>query len=285
MAPGITSKRVCRALALGAALVAGAAVPATGEASPFDPSGVIKVLPKPPRERIAATRSSNWFGYNQGLPQKGGGLINSITARWTVPRARQHRRKQAEQSATWIGIGGGCIDAGCQITDPSGLIQTGTEQDVGSSGRARYSAWWELVPAPAVTIRRMAVKPGDRMSASVAEAVPDTELWTITLRDLSRHERFTTTVPYPSSHATAEWIEETPLKIGSGGAGVARLPKLRATPFSNASVNGKPAALRRSEEIQLYAGSRRIGLPSAPGASHTGFEACTWVRRCPAPRR
>jgi hypothetical protein len=284
MAAGITSKRLRGALALGAALVVGAAAPVTGEASPLDPSGVIKVLPKPSRERVAASRSSNWFGYNRGLLRHGGRPINSITARWTVPRATQHRRGQAEESATWIGIGGGCIDAGCDTTDPTGLIQTGTEQDVSSSGAASYSAWWELVPAPAVTIGNMAVKRGDRMYASVAEGVPDTELWTITLQDVSRHERFRTTVPYSSSHASAEWIEETPLGIGSGGAGLAPLPKLRATPFADATVNREPAALSPSEEIQLYAGSRRIGMPSVPNAARTGFEACTWVRRCPAPR-
>jgi len=135
MAAGSTSKRVCRTLALGAALIAGAVAPAASEASPFDPSGVIKVLPEPPHERLAANRSSNWFGYNQGLLQEGGRPINSITARWTVPRARQHHRGQAEQSATWIGVGGGCIDPGCVTTDPTGLIQTGTEQDVRSSAR------------------------------------------------------------------------------------------------------------------------------------------------------
>jgi hypothetical protein len=202
-----------------------------------------------------------------------------------VPRASQHHHGQAEQSATWIGIGGGCIDAGCKATDPTGLIQTGTEQDVGSSGAASYSAWWELVPAPAVTIGKMTVKRGDRMYASVAEAVPDSEIWTITLRDLSRHERFSTTVPYPSSHASAEWIEERPLGIGSGGAGLAPLPKLRATPFTDATVNGEPAALSPSEEVQLYSRSMRIGMPSVPDGARTGFAACTWVRRCPAPRR
>jgi hypothetical protein len=284
MAARITSKRVCGALALSAALIAGAVFPAAGKASPFDPSGVIKVLRKPPHTHMAASRSDNWFGYNQGLLQSGGRLVNSITARWTVPRATQHQRGKAEQSATWIGVGGGCVDAGCKATDPSGLIQTGTEQDISSSGAASYSAWWELVPVPSVTINNMTIKPGDRMYASVAEAVPNTELWTITLQDISRNEHFSTTVPYPSSHATAEWIEETPLEIGTSGTGISSLPKLRAARFTGATVNGKPAALKPAEEIQLYAGSKRIGTPSAPDPARTGFRACAWVKRCPAPR-
>jgi len=37
-----------------------------------------------------------------------------------------------------------------------------------------------------------------------------TDLWTITLQNVTRGESFTTTVPYPSTRLTAEWIEETP---------------------------------------------------------------------------
>ena len=95
--------------------------------------------------RSNTNSSSNWFGYNQGTLEQGSKLFNSITGDWTVPTATQHTDGQAEDSSDWIGIGGGCIDAGCTATD-STLIQTGTEQDVDSTGAASYSAWWELVP-------------------------------------------------------------------------------------------------------------------------------------------
>lgn len=250
-------------------------------ASPFDPSGVIRLLPRP-HARVAANESSNWFGYDQGLLQQGGTPFHSITAQWRVPRARQHKKHQAEDSATWIGIGGGCVDSGCAISDPTGLIQTGTEQDVSSSGRASYSAWWELVPVPSVTVR-MVLKPGDLVYASVSE-LGALEMWRITLRNLTRHERFTTTTPYPSSQASAEWIEETPVAVGTGGAGVASLPNLNETPFDHATVNGKPADFKRSQQIQLYSGSDRIGTPSAPDKEHDGFGACAWAKKCPRPR-
>src|SRR5690348_3020136 len=87
-------------------------------------------------------QSSNWFGYNQGTLEKNNTLFNSITGNWTVPKATQHTSGQAESSSDWIGIGGGCIDSGCTVGD-STLIQTGTEQDVDSTGKASYSAWWE----------------------------------------------------------------------------------------------------------------------------------------------
>src|SRR5690348_10225776 len=216
-----------RARVAGAAMiacVAVAALPAVASASPFDPSGVIEIL-KPTGVHLNANQSSNWFGYNQGTLEQGRKLFNSITADWTVPTASQHTSGQAENNATWIGIGGGCVDAGCTVTDPS-LIQTGTEQDVASGGQARYSAWWELIPAPAITISNLTIHPGDRIHADISEVVPDSDVWTITLSDTTTGQTFTQTVPYTSTHATAEWISETPLTIGTGGTGEAALPNL-----------------------------------------------------------
>ena len=106
--------------------------------------------------KVNANQSSNWFGYNQGTLEQGSKLFNSITGDWTVPAATQHTAGQAESSSDWIGIGGGCVDAGCTVTDNT-LIQTGTEQDVDATGAPSYSAWWELVPAPSMTISNMTV--------------------------------------------------------------------------------------------------------------------------------
>jgi hypothetical protein len=41
------------------------------------------------------------------------------------------------------------------------------------------------------------------MHASVAEAVPNSNVWVITLQDVTRNETFSQTVPYSSSHLTA----------------------------------------------------------------------------------
>jgi Peptidase A4 family len=222
--------------------------------------------------------SSNWFGYNQGTLEQNGKMFNSITGDWTVPTATQHTAGQDESSSDWIGIGGGCIDAGCTATD-STLIQTGTEQDV-SSGTASYSAWWELVPAPSVTISGMTIAPGDHMHASVAEAVAGSNVWTITLQDVTRGESFTQTVPYSSTHATAEWIEETPLEIGTN-AGFAALPNLTNPAWTSATTNGASAGLKASEEMDLIdSNGKVIGAPSAPNATANGFDECTWASTC-----
>src|SRR5438552_18967730 len=94
---------------------------------------------------IKAAQSNNWFGYNQGTLEQGSKLFNAITGDWTVPTATQHTRGQAESSSDWIGIGGGCVDANCLVTDTT-LIQTGYEQAVLSYGAASYSALRTFLP-------------------------------------------------------------------------------------------------------------------------------------------
>jgi hypothetical protein len=264
--------RVALLLVCCAALCAAAASPAA--AAPLSHGQTLHLAK--PRLHVHANQSNNWFGYNQGTLEQGGKLFNSISGDWTVPTVSQHGSGD-ESSSDWIGIGGGCIDAACTVGDNT-LIQTGTEQDV-SGGTASYGAWWEIIPAPSIAID-MTVQPGDHMHADITEVAANSDLWTITLQNVTRGQTFTQTVPYPSTHATAEWIEETPLIIGTG-AGLASLPNLTTVPFTNATTNGAPANLTAAEEMQLIdsAGSV-IGSPSAPNASRDGFSACAWATSC-----
>jgi hypothetical protein len=223
---------------------------------------------------LNANQSSNWFGYNQGAFESGKSLFTSIKGDWTVPTATQHTSGQDESSSDWIGIGGGCMDTSCTTTDNT-LIQAGTEQDV-SGGKASYSAWYELIPAPSLTIS-MTVQPGDHMHSEITQTLPG--LWTITLNDVTRGENFSTTVPYISTGGSAEWIEETPLVIGTN-AGFAALPNLTKVQFTNAMANGTAANLQPSEEMDLTdSNGNVIGAPSAP-LSSTSFNACAWQTSC-----
>jgi hypothetical protein len=224
--------------------------------------------------------SNNWFGYNQGYEEVHK-LFHSITGNWVVPRATQHVAGQAEYGADWIGIGGGCVDANCTVTDNT-LIQDGTEENVSASGQASYSAWWEIVPEPSTTIS-MTVAPGDHMHSSIVETPVDSETWKITLQDVTRKKTFTKTVNYSSSYLTAEWIEETPLVIGSN-SGFAPLPKLTSPVFDKATVNGAPSALKTSQEIYLVNSNGQVtGAPSSPDPDTDGFNACAWATSCRAP--
>src|SRR5436305_3840101 len=273
-----------RRFAIGAASVALALSLAVGTATAsasLRSHGQLLHLAKP-GPRVNANQSNNWFGYNQGTLAQGGlKQFNSITGDWTVPTVSQHTAGQDESSSDWIGIGGGCVDAGCTVTDNT-LIQTGTEQDVAADGTKSYSAWWEVIPAPSIGIS-MTVAPGDHMHASIAETVSGSNVWNITLTDVTRNETFTTTLPYSSTHATAEWIEETPLIIGTN-AGLASLPNLTDPAFDLGTTNGAPANLKASEEMQLTdSNGSVIGSPSAPDSDLDGFGACTWATSCAAP--
>jgi hypothetical protein len=260
--------------------LAGCALAATSASAAITAHG--QRLQLAPHLSANANESSNWFGYGQGTLEQGSKLFNAVTGDWTIPSASQHLAGQAEASSDWIGIGGGCIDAGCTTSD-STLIQTGTEQDVSATGAPSYDAWYELVPAPSLEISGMTVGPGDHMHASLAEAVPDSNVWTITIQDLTRGESYSTTVPYSSSHATAEWIEETPLEIGTN-AGFAALPNLTDPHFDSGTVNGAPVKLAASEALDLTASDGTvIGTPSAPNPNLNGFSACAWATSCAAP--
>jgi hypothetical protein len=274
---GSSRRALGRLVAAGAASAALLAI--TAPAAAAAPIAHGQLLHLAPGLRANANQSTNWFGYNQGLLEQGGKLFNSISGSWTVPTATQHSSGQSEASSDWVGIGGGCVDAGCTATD-STLIQTGTEQDVGSTGAPSYSAWYELVPAPSLTISGMTVGPGDNMHATISEAVADSDVWNITIQDTTRNESYSTTVPYSSTHATAEWIEETPLEIGTN-AGFAALPNLTNPAFSSATTDGAPANLKTSEEMDLTDSSGAvIGAPSAPNATADGFDACAWASTC-----
>ncbi len=226
---------------------------------------------------VADSQSSNWSGYNKGVLDTDT-LTSSISAQWVVPTATQHTAGEAEDSATWIGIGGGCLQSSCSVTDDT-LIQAGTEQDVSSSGQASYDAWYEIIPVPEIA-STIAVNPGDVIDCSISQVVPG--VWTISLNDTTDGQGFSQTVPYPSDESTAEWIEETPTEIGTSGTGLAALPNLTTVKFTQATVNGASAALVPDEALQLIdSAGNPIATPSAPIGGN-GFNDCAWATSCAA---
>lgn len=277
--------RLISGMAAAAALLAASALPsATAGAATAKRPGPLRITSAHGQliQPFATNTSENWSGYQQGVLDKKDTLFHSISGTWVVPKATQHTKGQAEDAADWIGIGGGCDNSTCTVTDNT-LIQDGTEEDVGKKGKASYSAWWEIIPEPSTTIS-MKIEPGDRMSSSIVETTSTSEDWKITLRNLTRHETFTKTVTYASSYATAEWIEETPLVIGEG-AGLADLPNLTSPSFDHATVNGASAKLTKADKINLVnSNGKVIAPPSNPDPDLDGFNVCAWAKTCQAPK-
>lgn len=243
-----------------------------------------------PIASIGANQSNNWSGYNQGALEQGGKTFHSVAGNWSVPTATPRKSGEAEYSATWIGIGGGCIDAGCTATDGT-LIQDGTGQDIDATGHASYYAWWELIPAPSVNLSVSGCTPdasctvgaGDKISSSIDSIANGA--WTMSMRNLTRGWTWSMTVSYSSTEGSAEWIEETPVVIdNSGKVTVGPMPNLSSVNFDLATTNGASAGLKATEQIQLVDLNRTvIATPSAPDPDADGFNVCTYSASCAGP--
>jgi hypothetical protein len=157
--------------AAAAVVVAGLASPVAGAAAEVAGAapghGVIQVV-HVTGGQLNTNQSDNWSGYNIGAdyPQVAAGTtFTNITGEWTVPTAKQETAGQAEDSASWIGIGGGCVTDNCDVTDNT-LIQAGTEQDVSATGQASYDAWWEIIPETETEVS-LPVTAGNKIYVSI----------------------------------------------------------------------------------------------------------------------
>ena len=189
--------------------------------------------------------SSNWSGYAVTT-----GPYTKVTSSWKVPTVTA--RGTSAYSSTWVGIDGFNNDQ---------LIQVGTEQDV-VRGVARYSAWWEILPAVASRIDTLVIHPGDRMSAQIARTGIGT--WTISLANLTTGASFSTTRPFAGRGSSAEWIQEAPLV----GDSVATLARYSPTIFG-VSVNGGNPGLRVSNGGAMIQDGAQVSTPLTPN-SRTG---------------
>ncbi len=141
----------------------------------------------------------NWSG-----EMATGAGFTGVHGSWTVPSVTAAATNH--DSATWIGIGGGSRSA-------TGLIQTGTDQHT-STGTTTYSAWYEILPSPSVTIidpttgRPVPVSPGDQIRAEILQQTSGA--WLIQIEDVTKGWLAHGTFTYTGTTATAEWIEEAP---------------------------------------------------------------------------
>ncbi len=193
--------------------------------------------------------SSNWAGYFVDH-----GPYTNVAGQWRVPTVLPTAAPTF--SALWIGIDG--------ATNQS-LIQVGTEQAF-YGGRAHYLAWWEILPAPAVAIPTIPIRPGDVMSARIMEV--SAGQWRITIVDRTRGRSTTTTRRYDGPGSSAEWIEEAPLVDG-------QLPPLAyhgTALFDNATANGaNPHLMPVDAGAMVNFFGAPLELPSAPDADGNGF--------------
>ena len=249
------------------------------KASP--PSHQLRVL-KNGGSHLNVTQSTNWAGYQIAA---GPLAYNSIQATWIVPAIVASSTDTA--SAAWIGIGGGCTDPPtCAIVEPT-LIQAGTSQD-NSGGQPTYSAWWEALPAPSVPISGGIISSGQSFDVQAGDSITVTisaspaVLWSILIEDARANIpqwTFSTTVPYIEPGLTAEWIMESPLTAGTGGAGQIALSNFGRITFTGLEVDNAPPTLTSNDEIIMTDGSGNI-LAQPSAASGNAFSACYGSGAC-----
>ena len=203
--------------------------------------------------------SSNWAGYAVA-----GGPYSSVGAQWTVPAVRASYR--GSFSALWVGIDG---------FTSSALIQAGTEADY-FNGAAHYSAWWEILPAPAVTIRTLSVRPGDRMSVTITRV--SSGRWRIVVKD-ARSGSYATTRAYTGSASSAEWIEEAPIVSGR----TTLLAAHSTIVFDHASLDGGNPGLVSLDAGAMIRRGFLVDTPSAPDADADGFALAEQATSPPRP--
>jgi hypothetical protein len=178
---------------------------------------------------VGTTTSSNWSGY--AVSDTGTGAsptaFSAVAGSWVQPAATC-AAGGAAYAAFWVGLGG-------YVDGSQGLEQTGTEADCSLGGAASYSMWYELLPAPPVPVR-LKVRPGDRISASVA--VNGTRV-TIKLRNVTRRTSFAKVLRKRAPDtSSAEWIAEAPSTCGVTGCQTLPLANFGTVSFSGATTIG-----------------------------------------------
>jgi hypothetical protein len=186
--------------------------------------------------RHATDTSSNWAGYAISSPAAITPIptpptttpplaFTSVSGRWAQPTVTCTKGK-ATFSAFWVGIGGFSPTS-------QALEQIGTEANCTAAGKAKYSMWYELVPAASVPIK-FKVFPGNAITASVK--VDGTQV-TLQIKNLTRKTNFTKTLVMAAPDtSSAEWIAEAPTGCNNSGCEQLPLAKFRTLTFTKASA-------------------------------------------------
>ena len=227
--------------------------------------------------------TSNWSGYAEAN-FKTGLSYTAASGTWVVPTVKAVSGFSTAYSSSWVGIGGFCTTARCNKVDRT-LIQLGTEQDVASSGTTTYYAWYEMLPSAPVKIPLTVVR-GDQVTASLSKSPSagtshgpgqhggghhvSSQIWLLSMDDLTTGKSWSTTVTYSSSLLSAEWIEEAP----SSGT-VLPLANFGTMNFDAGTVNsGSSPNLQGSQGVIMLDPYGQSANPSGPDPDSDGFNAC-----------
>jgi peptidase A4-like protein len=225
-----------------------------GSAMVMAPSALAARPSQAPNHKISHSTSTNWSGYAVT-----GTTYRSVSANWTQPSVNCSVTPTG-WSSFWIGLDG----------DNSNTVeQTGSEADC-SSGKAVYSAWYEMYPKFPVNFSNP-VFAGDQFTSSVT--TDGRGNFTLTLSDTTRGWTQTNYAKLKSARlSSAEVIAEAP----SSSGGVLPLADFGSVGFSAAKVNG--ATLTSStaglDPITMVSGST---VKAKPSSLSSGSFSISWL--------
>jgi hypothetical protein len=194
--------------------LAGSTGGAVGTATAQPVSGALRVSHD-------AVLTYNWAGYSV---HHDGTAFSDVQGDWVQPTASCSGNKTT-LAAFFVGIDGA-------ISSSSSVEQTGTEADC-SKGSPVYFAWYEMYPAPPVTISDCNVAASDAIHAEVQHG--SGKSFTVTI-NVNGTQCFSHAVnaPVTPDLSTAEWIAEAP----ATGGHFWPLTDFTQADFSNASATG-----------------------------------------------
>jgi hypothetical protein len=201
----------------------------------------------------ALETSSNWAGYVASR-----GRFTSVSATWMVPPVKGGTQP-TEVAALWVGLDGRGTSTLEQIGTLSGML----------GGSPAYEVWYEVVPQAPV-YERLAVKPGDSVTASVTTS-GDGE-FTMFIRNNTTGAAFSTLQPSRGAElVTAEVVAEAPAPI----SGPAPLPDFGTIRFTNARANGRPIGTYSWDRLSMSSGAT-LQAATSPLGRDAGSFSITW---------
>jgi hypothetical protein len=207
--------------------------------------------------------SNNWSGYAVTGPK---GSVTGAAGSWIVPDATCNDALKKNTGASfWVGIDG---------YSSATVEQTGTDSDC-SKGSPAYYAWYEFVPKAGVTIKSIAVNPGDVMSASVNY---DGAKFRVTITDETTNQSFSISKANPKAkRGSAEWIaEDNSYRFTDFGTAVFGQGNTGVTGTCDATIDGVTNSIGafphyHAIEMEGAKSGRVLAVPSALSKDGTSF--------------
>jgi hypothetical protein len=153
---------------------------------------VARPLPQIFHHGNGTASSANWSGYAAY-----NATFSDVKGTWIQPTATCNT-SGAKYASFWVGLDG---------YKSSSVEQLGTDSDCTGLNRPSYYAWWEMYPNPSHTISGFAVHPGDSITAEVKRLAT---VYTLSLKNNTTGQTFSTTQTSTAANSSAEWIAEAP---------------------------------------------------------------------------